>query len=351
MDYPFLPQITLQVLTFNISGRGQFSAVMQLYKSNLYEDPYLTPPTLQSNETLYVGVSLLEIQDNSTFMTLRRCWGTPERAPDHAQQYPIISDYCKVPESLGGSIRVIDNGESRRVKWEGSVFKFISFRQVWLHCEIRVCFGDDCKPDCDESTSRRRRSVNNGNEGSHVITTGPISLNKLREPVLEPVGSNTTPQTGAASIDMEKTTVLIVVGALCFIILLCFVIIVSVLIRLRKRHSQKSGTSISSLPSSIETTCEFQVPATNGTDYLEICRPATSVSSFSLATPPSGGKKMAQNVHSMSQLDSLNETGSSRDNPAYDGSSLDISAPPYNSAYKLPMHTNKEPGETLPGNS
>uniref|UniRef100_H2Y9H7 ZP domain-containing protein n=1 Tax=Ciona savignyi TaxID=51511 RepID=H2Y9H7_CIOSA len=120
MDYPFLPQITLQVLTFNISGRGQFSAVMQLYKSNLYEDPYLTPPTLQSNETLYVGVSLLEIQDNSTFMTLRRCWGTPERAPDHAQQYPIISDYCKVPESLGGSIRVIDNGESRRVKWEGS---------------------------------------------------------------------------------------------------------------------------------------------------------------------------------------------------------------------------------------
>uniref|UniRef100_F7B5T8 ZP domain-containing protein n=3 Tax=Ciona intestinalis TaxID=7719 RepID=F7B5T8_CIOIN len=94
MAYPFLPQITQQVLTFNISGHGQFSAAMQLYKSNAYDDPYIAPPTLQSNETLYVGISLLETH-NSTFMVVKRCWGTPERAHDHPRQYPIISDYCR----------------------------------------------------------------------------------------------------------------------------------------------------------------------------------------------------------------------------------------------------------------
>ena len=41
---------------------------MQLYKTSLYEEPYLFPPTLNSSDKIYVGVSLMETLDNATFV-------------------------------------------------------------------------------------------------------------------------------------------------------------------------------------------------------------------------------------------------------------------------------------------
>ena len=41
---------------------------MQLFKTSSYEEPYLFPPTINVTEMLYVGVSLLDVTDNSTFV-------------------------------------------------------------------------------------------------------------------------------------------------------------------------------------------------------------------------------------------------------------------------------------------
>ena len=76
---------------------------------------------------------------------VKRCWGTPVRSPNHPGAYPIIEDGCPMNGSLDGTVRIIENGEGTRVKWEGSVFKFLDYDEVWLHCEIKVCVETTCK--------------------------------------------------------------------------------------------------------------------------------------------------------------------------------------------------------------
>ena len=61
-DYPFLPQINMQVFKFNVSGHGEFSAVMQLYEDETYESAYTTVPEIKEEEMLNVGISLIESQ-------------------------------------------------------------------------------------------------------------------------------------------------------------------------------------------------------------------------------------------------------------------------------------------------
>lgn len=76
---------------------------------------------------------------------VKRCWATPERSPGHSVQYSLIEESCSVPGSLDGTVRIVENGVSKRARWEGSVFKFVNFEQVWLHCSIQVCFGNGCQ--------------------------------------------------------------------------------------------------------------------------------------------------------------------------------------------------------------
>ena len=64
-DYPFLPQINMQVFKFNVSGHGEFSAVMQLYEEDDYATPYSTTPMIKEEEMLNVGISLIESQVTS----------------------------------------------------------------------------------------------------------------------------------------------------------------------------------------------------------------------------------------------------------------------------------------------
>ena len=61
-DYPFLPQINMQVYKFNVSGHGEFSAIMQLYEDETYESAYTTVPEIKEEEMLNVGISLIESQ-------------------------------------------------------------------------------------------------------------------------------------------------------------------------------------------------------------------------------------------------------------------------------------------------
>lgn len=61
-DYPFLPQINMQVFTFNVSGHGEFSAIMQLYEDDSYQTPYNSTPEIKEEEMLNVGISLIESQ-------------------------------------------------------------------------------------------------------------------------------------------------------------------------------------------------------------------------------------------------------------------------------------------------
>ena len=67
-------------MTFNVSGIGEFSAVMQLYKTEEYKEAYLSPPHINITDMLYVGINLLEIENNSTFMVSKTRKSTTQHA-------------------------------------------------------------------------------------------------------------------------------------------------------------------------------------------------------------------------------------------------------------------------------
>jgi hypothetical protein len=159
-DYPFLPQINMQVFKFNVSGHGEFSAVMQLYEDESYESAYTTVPEIKEEEMLNVGISLIESQDPTIRVTTLQCWATPEKDPHGDLQHYLIQEGCAVDGVLDGTLSILENGQSKMAKWQGAVFQFVGYDEVWLHCDIKVCFNDaDCLPSCGSLGRRKRRDA------------------------------------------------------------------------------------------------------------------------------------------------------------------------------------------------
>lgn len=82
------------------------------------------------------------------FQAARKCWATPVSDSDYKVFYPLIDDYCVKNGALGGKLVILENGESKTARFEGPVFRFVKHTEVWLHCELKVCFGDSCDTVC-----------------------------------------------------------------------------------------------------------------------------------------------------------------------------------------------------------
>lgn len=183
-DYPFLPQINMQVFTFNVSGHGEFSAIMQLYEDDSYQTPYNSTPEIKEEEMLNVGISLIESQDPKIRVTTVDCWATPEKDPHGDLQHFLIEDGCGVDGVLDGTLQIIENGQSKMAKWAGAVFQFVGYEEVWLHCDIRVCFNDaDCIPTCQQG-GRKKRDVS-GQEIVTISTSSPVRRFESEENFIE----------------------------------------------------------------------------------------------------------------------------------------------------------------------
>ncbi|CAG5105137.1 Oidioi.mRNA.OKI2018_I69.chr1.g1866.t2.cds [Oikopleura dioica] len=144
-EYPFLPQISMNIIKFNVTDYGEFSALMQLFDTDAFERPFEGSPEIEEGELLNVGVSLLDVTDPNVRVTLQECWATPESSPAHELRHDLIADACGVPGVLDNTLDIVSNGDSRMAKWHGSVFKFVGYENVWLHCNIKVCFADKAK--------------------------------------------------------------------------------------------------------------------------------------------------------------------------------------------------------------
>ena len=60
-EYPFLPQISMNIIKFNVTDYGEFSALMQLFDTDEFERPFEGSPEIEEGELLNVGVSLLDV--------------------------------------------------------------------------------------------------------------------------------------------------------------------------------------------------------------------------------------------------------------------------------------------------
>ena len=103
------------------------------------------------------------VQDPSIRVTVVDCWATPQQDPNGELQHFLIEEGCGVDEVLDGTLDIIENGQSKMAKWAGSVFKFVGYEQVWLHCNIRVCFStENCVPQCTKDRERRGFQIRRG---------------------------------------------------------------------------------------------------------------------------------------------------------------------------------------------
>ena len=97
----------------------------------------------------------VNIQDPNIRVTTVDCWATPEKDPFGDLQHYLIETGCGVDGVLDGTLRILENGQSKMAKWQGAVFQFVGYEEVWLHCDIRVCFSDeDCIPQCGAAGKR-----------------------------------------------------------------------------------------------------------------------------------------------------------------------------------------------------
>ena len=104
----------------------------------------------------FIGVTII-IKDPTIRVTTLQCWATPEQDPHGELQHYLIQDGCGVDGVLDGTLAILENGQSKMAKWQGAVFQFVGYDEVWLHCDIKVCFNDaDCLPSCGSLGTRGR---------------------------------------------------------------------------------------------------------------------------------------------------------------------------------------------------
>merc|ERR1739838_373238 len=185
----FFPNITIiPIRVPDTFGVGEFKVAMSLYTDATYRTPYIDPPTLNPDETLFVGVNIVNEASPDAYLLIERCWGTVYEDAESLPSYPLIDDGCPISKQGNSEIKITQNGISHKSLWRAPVFKFVGsdedYKSVWLHCDLQICINRECEPTC---AKRRRRSLNGreeiygpGADGfdaqANIISIGPLTL-------------------------------------------------------------------------------------------------------------------------------------------------------------------------------
>merc|ERR1739838_412021 len=89
----FFPNITIiPIRVPDTFGVGEFKVAMSLYTDATYRTPYIDPPTLNPDETLFVGVNIVNEASPDAYLLIERCWGTVYEDAESLPSYPLIDD-------------------------------------------------------------------------------------------------------------------------------------------------------------------------------------------------------------------------------------------------------------------
>ncbi|XP_040297374.1 uromodulin-like [Bufo bufo] len=165
----------LSSLSFHIEGAGEFIAHMSVYKDqsyvSMYEDKEVV---LSTSSTLYVEVSLQDLNSSHYVTVMKNCYATPGTHIDDPIKYYIIKERC--PNKEDASIKVLKNGVSLQGRFSLQIFRFVvEHNLVYLHCESNLCdsMKQMCRPSCSGPQSRRALH----DDGVFVLEFGPIVCN------------------------------------------------------------------------------------------------------------------------------------------------------------------------------
>jgi len=191
----FLPNISHVTIPLpDVFGTGSFMASMSLFKTENYNEAYMSNPRLSTGDDLFVGVQLLGKITDDIYLRMERCWATPIADSDSETAFPLIEEGCSDPYATSQGLKVSVNGDQTVGRFQVPVFKFVAYSAVWLHCDLQICIAEPCQPKCN-SRKRRGAGQSNGNgygpndwDESHLISLGPIARgDSIPEVIIEEV--------------------------------------------------------------------------------------------------------------------------------------------------------------------
>ncbi|XP_071976716.1 uromodulin-like [Engystomops pustulosus] len=158
-------------INISVGGTGQLTAYMALYKDSSYVTPYEgSEVKLSSKSMMYLGVFVQGGDASKFVVVMKNCYATPTANPSDPVKYYIIKDSC--PNKQDSTIRVLENGVSRKGRLSLQVFKFVgNYNSVYAHCAISLCdvTAGSCSPSCSGIRSRSA-SV----QESYQLKLGPV---------------------------------------------------------------------------------------------------------------------------------------------------------------------------------
>ncbi|XP_078481763.1 uromodulin [Ciona intestinalis] len=175
-------QIRRLIIDTSLSGTGfgVFPIAMFLYKDEKYDVVHPGPPQLGMDQTLYIGISLIDGPD-SAVINVGECWATPTNNTEDQTLYNLILNDC--PANDADRVRVETTTPQRHFQWNSPVFKFTVSSRVYIHCYVTVCFTNmqECaKTTSCEDRSRNKRWIDDAtNEVSSdqaLLSVGPVYL-------------------------------------------------------------------------------------------------------------------------------------------------------------------------------
>jgi len=160
-----------------LSGVGpEPRATMSLYHSAKYSQPYPAGPVdLPLGSTLFVGVSVEEIERDRFAVVLENCYATHSANPDDSVRHYLIQNKCP---SDRRQVAVSKSGSSLEARFSALLFLFQGdYRNVFLHCSLSLCDKkspvQSCSPIC---SGRRRRSLTTSKGLLKPVTIGPVNI-------------------------------------------------------------------------------------------------------------------------------------------------------------------------------
>ena len=123
---------------------------MALYSDGSFLSPLPSRPEIEPDSTLFVGVFLVDPLpegDEYRKLVMRNCWAAPTNTSTSANATNALSfDMIAEPGcSRHSRVKVIENGADAQARFRSDAFAFAGFSQVYLFCDISICFGD-CQP-------------------------------------------------------------------------------------------------------------------------------------------------------------------------------------------------------------
>lgn len=127
-----------------MSGFGQFRAAMALYSDGSFLSPISAQPSIRHDDILFVGVFLVDPMTGDDYrkLIIRSCWASPTNNTNDEIKFFLIDEPGCANHTM---VEVIENGETTQARFTSEVFAFSGYGEVYLFCDISICFGD-CKP-------------------------------------------------------------------------------------------------------------------------------------------------------------------------------------------------------------